>query len=87
MTPPGRELQSFVAQAIGTELGARGWSRRGLAARAGLNERTLMRVMTCTREMTLQQLDRIAQALDVSPVYLLTEAHRRSAGIPSRGPR
>lgn len=82
-----RELQTAVVQAIRDELGARVWTRKALADRSGINEQTLGRVMACMRDMNLDQLDRVALALDVSPAYLLTEAQRRSAGTVPRWSR
>ena len=74
-----RELQAWTASAIRAETAARHWSIRTLGHNSGVPDKTLRRALDCERDMNLEQLDRIARALDVGPAYLLLEGVRRQA--------
>ena len=74
-----RELQAYTASAIRAEAAARLMSIRTLSNESGVPDKTLRRALDCERDLSLDQLDRIARALDVGPAYLLSEAARRQS--------
>lgn len=71
------QLQAWTAVAIGAELGARGWSVNKLIEESGMAPSVMRRLLAGKRDMNFRQLETIAAALGVSPVYLVNEAQRR----------
>jgi transcriptional regulator with XRE-family HTH domain len=74
-----REYQRAVVAALNAELGARGWTRKHLGERAGITEQTMMRIFRCERDMNVEQLGAMLNALGVTAQYLAMEAERRRA--------
>ena len=68
------------------QLKRRGWSQRELARRAGLPQASVSKSLTGERNATADTCVKVAGALDVSPILVLTKA-----GIippqPDRDPR
>jgi lambda repressor-like predicted transcriptional regulator len=58
-----RDLQALVTQAIRAEMGAAGLTLRALSGTSGITQVTLQRVMSCKRDMNLEQLDQLSRAL------------------------
>jgi lambda repressor-like predicted transcriptional regulator len=73
------ELQAWVAQAIRAEVAARGMNVRQLGLKAGMADKVLRRALDCERAFHLEQIEKIAGALGVSPTFLLVEAERRQS--------
>ena len=76
MSTHGRDLQRSIAAAVNAELGGRGWTRKYLAAQAGITEQTMERIMNLKRDMDVAQLGSIADALGVTTEHLMAEARR-----------
>lgn len=72
-----REHQAWLARAIQAERGAIGMPISQLADQSGMVYRVLHRALKCERDLSVEQLARIAQALGVSVSYLVLEAERR----------
>lgn len=72
-----REFQAWIAQAIQAERAAQGITLKALARASGVPERTLIRALQCERDMTTEQLGKIAAAMNLAPSYLISEAERR----------
>lgn len=69
-------LPSFAMQEVATRirerLDARAMTVKALAEATAIPRMTLSRRLTDPRSMTLEELERIAIALDTSPIYLST---------------
>lgn len=77
--------QRAVAAAVNAEIGGRGWTRKHLAAVSGISEQQMERILNLKRQMNVQQLGQIIDALGVTPEYLAAEVNtwrRRQAGLP-----
>lgn len=83
-----REYQRFLVQAINAERAAQGLTIKELARRAGIGERTLLRINGLERDLDFQQIEQIARALNVavSSLTLAAEARRSGATAPPRMP-
>ena len=71
-----RGYQRSLIRAINAEIGARQWSRKYLAARAGIPIVTADRFFALKRDLNVTQLADIAAALDVTVDHLASEAER-----------
>ena len=69
-----RRLRTIFAKNIRRERAKRGLSQEGLAAACGLHRTYIGSVERCERNISIDNIERIAAALEVSPVDLLREA-------------
>ncbi|WP_285600069.1 helix-turn-helix transcriptional regulator [Kineosporia sp. NBRC 101731] len=67
-------VRDVIARAIAGERTAQALTQADLAARAGVSPGILARIEAGTREVTLDELLRLAQALDVTGSDLLRKA-------------
>ncbi|GGM55945.1 hypothetical protein GCM10010489_29410 [Microbacterium saperdae] len=70
-----------MAEAVATQLGRAGRSRRWLSEHAGIGYSTLRRRMQARSDFTVTELAAIALALDLSPAVLVPSP--RGAGADS----
>lgn len=83
---PGREYQRFLVQAINAERAAQGLTIKELARRAGIGERTMLRINGLERDLDFQQIEQIARALNVTVSALTLAAEARRAGTTTTKP-
>lgn len=90
----GKRLQRQLIAALDAELGIRRWSRRHLAEVSGINRQTMDRIFTFQRDLNIEQLGKIAEALGVQPDDIMSAAittgidraaGRISTGLPPKG--
>lgn len=67
-------LRSGFASAVRSERSRKGWSQEDLAERAGLHRTYISDVERGLRNVSIDNIGRIAAALDVQPSTLLAEA-------------
>ena len=77
MSTDDREYQRYIVQAINAERAAQGLTAKALRLAAGLPDKTFRRAMSLERDLNIEQLDRIARALDVDPSVLARDADQR----------
>ncbi|MCT4373431.1 helix-turn-helix transcriptional regulator [Yangia mangrovi] len=70
---PLSPLRAILARQLRLLRAERGWSQERLAAEAGLNRTYLSAVERSEQNISIDNLYRIAQALDVSAARLLTD--------------
>lgn len=70
---PLSPLRGILAKNLRLLRAERGWSQERLAAEAGLNRTYLSAVERSEQNISIDNLYRIAQALDVSAARLLTD--------------
>lgn len=75
--------QRAIVAALNAEIGARGWTRKYLGELAGIGEQTMMRIFRCERNMNVQQLGAMVDALGVTIEHLAAEADRWSRELPA----
>ena len=76
-TPPV-SLADAVADEVRRRMSARGMSQNAAARAAGMPPTLLHRAMSGDRHLTIDELDGLAGALDVTPEYLLRLARTRA---------
>ena len=76
----GQEIAVAMAVQIDAELGARGWSRVDLAKLVGMSTSSIYRYLDGERQMKLQDIADIADALGLSYLELATRVQRRLDG-------
>lgn len=82
------DYQRAIVAALNAEIGARGWTRKHLGELSGIGEQTMMRIFRCERNMNVQQLGAMADALGITIEHLAAEADRWSLELPgTRGDR
>lgn len=69
-----RGYQAAIIAAINAELGGRGISRSGMLKAAGLSTDTMQRVFRMERDLKVDQIDKMARALGITPEYLMERA-------------
>lgn len=67
---PGGEPQDLVATSLALIRKAKGWTQEELAGQAGVQRDIVVKVEGASRDSTLEVLERLAGALDVSTVDL-----------------
>ncbi|THF66967.1 helix-turn-helix transcriptional regulator [Pseudothauera nasutitermitis] len=77
MTPqhppvPGVSARQVLARNIKRLRGEKGWSQEALAFEAGLHRTFIAHVERAGRNISIDNIERIARALGVEPAYLLT---------------
>lgn len=80
-------LSQRAAEAIRRELGGLGWSKSELARRLGVSHTWVTNRLACHQEISLNELQRIAAALEVDITDLLgghTQPSRRSLPVTER---
>jgi transcriptional regulator with XRE-family HTH domain len=77
------DYQRAMVSALRAEIAARGWTRKELGERAGINEQTMLRTFLCKRAMNVAQLSAMADALGVTIEYLAGEADRWARDLPA----
>lgn len=70
-------LNDAVAATLRAERAVAGLTTLALAERSGVPERTLMRILAAERDISVAQVEKLADALGVTPIYVVTEAERR----------
>jgi transcriptional regulator with XRE-family HTH domain len=78
----GRDYQTVVAAALTAEIAGRGWTRKDLAERAGIEVGTLGRYFRGQRDMNVAHLEALASALGWSIPKLISEVENWRAGHP-----
>ena len=68
------DINEATARAIAAERAISGLTVRELAARAGIPERSLMRVLQAEREIKVVQVAQLAEAFDIHPHEILERA-------------
>lgn len=76
----GREIADAMIVQINAEIGAKGWNRLELAKRSGISASSIYRYLDGERQMKLQDIADIADALGISYLELATRAQRRLDG-------
>ena len=79
-------LAAAVVDEVQRRMTARGMSQRALAAAAGMPPTLLHRAMSGERSLQLDELERIAPALGVTPLWFLRSALTRSSDVRTREP-
>jgi transcriptional regulator with XRE-family HTH domain len=72
-----REFQRYLVMAINAERAAQSLTIKGLAEAAGINERTMLRIVHLERSMDMGQVSALADALGIPVSRLAMEAERR----------
>lgn len=81
------DMNSATAKAIGAERVIAGLTVRELALASGIPERSLMRVLQAERDIKVNQIAEIAQALGVYPHELVEHAEQILARSGRERPR
>lgn len=76
----GKEIAAAMIVQIKAEMSARDWNRQELAKRSGISTSSIYRYLDGERQMKLQDIADIADALDLSYLELATRAQRRLDG-------
>lgn len=80
------DINEATARAIAAERAIAGITVRALAAKAGIPERSLMRVLQAEREIKVVQVAQIAQALEIYPHEIIERAEVILARSEKSGP-
>ncbi|MCA0359407.1 MAG: helix-turn-helix domain-containing protein [Proteobacteria bacterium] len=75
MKAPPSQLRRIVADNVRRLRVALTLSQEGLAAEAGLHRTYVGAIERAERNLSLDNIERLAQALKVTPAELLTETH------------
>lgn len=73
----GQEIAAAMIVQIKAEMAAHDWNRQELAKRAGISSSSIYRYLDGERQMKLQDIADIAEALGLSYLELATRAQRR----------
>jgi transcriptional regulator with XRE-family HTH domain len=76
-----------LAATLRAERARAGWTIEEMAERSGLNYETLRRMLRAERDISMDSLRRVSDALRVAPSYLLADAESRiGTGTSTRTP-
>jgi transcriptional regulator with XRE-family HTH domain len=73
------KITPWLAAALRSEQGARGWKTVELAGRAGVDRSHLAEILAGKQSPNLETLEKLAEALEVTISALFREAERRRA--------